>query len=224
MTDHSCNDHPEPSKPEPPRRDVPRGTYNPITLDDLQKPGESPSEALRGPLDTNQTRSFAAVLFVLIFIFSRRFLPVAPVIIVVLLGGLLYRMNKREQLIAGAPLTFAAVRLAMLLSERFFMWDTSAYSTPGTLQANDIGLPWMPLFFSVCLFYMPVKETYTSKVIFWNSTILLLSGLLPGDGFSVVFVLVLYALFLGIAIALACDLGGLPKLLQAGSAPAAPPL
>jgi hypothetical protein len=224
MTDHSFNDHPEPSKPEKPRRDVPRGAYNPITLDDLQKPGESTIEAFVGPLDTNTARSFAAILFVLIFVFSHRVLELAPLIIVVLLGGLLYRMNKRERLIAGAPLTFAAVRLAMLLTERFSPWDTSAYSTPGIFHANDIGVPWMPLFLSVCLFYMPMKDTYTSKLIFWDSVVLLLSGLLPVDGFSVLFAVVLYTLFIGVAVTLAYDLGSVPKWLQPDPRPAAPPL
>jgi len=224
MTDHSFNDHPERSVPNQPRRDVPRGAYNPITLGDLQKPSESGIEALVGPLDTNVARSSAAIFFALILVFSHRVLELAPLIILVLLGGLLYRMNKRERLIAGAPLTFAAVRLAMLLTERFSPWDTSSYSAPGIFHANDIGVPWMPLFLSVCLFYMPVKETYTSKFIFWDSVVLLLSGLLPVDGFWVVFDLVLYTLFLGIAIALAFDLGTAPKWLQPDPRPAAPPL
>jgi len=225
MTDHSYNDHPEPAVPNQPRRDVPRAGYNPITLDDLQKPSESGIEALVGPLDTNVARSFAAILFVLIFVFSNKVLELSPLIIVVLLGGLLYRMNKRERLIAGAPLTFAAVRLAMLLAERFSPWDTSFYSRPGIFPASDIGIPWMPLFLSVCLFYMPVKDTYTSKLIFWDSVVVLLSGLLPVDGYSVIFTVVLYTLFLGIAIALAFDLGAVPKwLLQPDPRPAAPPL
>jgi hypothetical protein len=223
MTDHSFNDHPEPSVPNQPRRDVPRGSYNPITLDDLQKLSQFSIEALVGPLDTNTARSFAAILFVLIFVFSHTFLQLAPLIIVVLLGGLLYRMNKRERLIAGAPLTFAAARLTMLLTERYSPWDTSSYSSPGILHANEIGVPWMPLFLSVCLFYMPVKDTYTSKLIFWDSIVLLLSGLLPADGYSVVFAVVLYTLFIGIAIALACDLGSLPKWLQPDPRPAPPP-
>jgi hypothetical protein len=224
MTDHTFNNHPEPSKPEQPRRDVRRGTYNPITVDDLQKPGESLINRKANPLDTNEARFFAGLLFVVIFVFSRRSLPVAPLIIVVLLGGLLYRMSKREQLIAGAPLAFAAIRLATLLAERFSWWETSSYSTQGIAHANDLGLPWMPLFFSVCLFYMPVKDTYISKFIFWDSVVLLLSGLLPVDGFSVVFAVVLYTLFLGTGIALACDLGALPKLLQPNSRPAVQPL
>jgi hypothetical protein len=224
MTDHSFNDHPEPSVPNQPRRDVPRGTYNPITLDDLPKPSESGIEELVGPLDTNTARSFAGTLFVVIFVFSQRVLEFAPLIIVVLLGGLLYRMNKRERLIAGAPLTFAAVRLAMLLAERFSPWDTSFYSRPGVFPASDIGFPWMPLFFSVCLFYMPVKDTYTGKLIFWDSVVLLLSGLLPVEGYAVVFAVVLYTLFIGVAITLAYDLGSVPKWLQADPRPAAPPL
>jgi len=224
MTDHSLNDHPERSVPNQPGPDVPRCAYNPITLDDLQKPGESGIEALVGPLDTNTARSLTAIFLVLVLVVSHRVLELAPAIILVLLGGLLYRMSKRERLIAGAPLTFAAVRLAMLLTERFFTWDTSSYSTPGIFHANDIGVPWMPLFLSVCLFYMPVKETYTSKFVFWDSVVLLLSGLLPVDGFSVVFAVVLYTLFLGMAIALAFDLGTVPKWLQPDSRPAAPQL
>jgi hypothetical protein len=222
MTDHSFNDHPEPSVPNQPRRDVPRGAYNPITLDDLQKPSESGIEALVGPLDTNVARSCAAILFVLILVFSERVLELSPLIIVVLLGGLLYRMNKRERLIAGAPVTFAAVRLAMLLAERFSPWDTSLYSRAGVFPANDLGVPWMPLLLSVCLFYMPVKDTYTGKLIFWDSIVLLLSGLLPVDGYSVVFAMVLYTLFIGIAITLVFDLGAVPKWLQPDPKPAAP--
>jgi hypothetical protein len=224
MTDHSFNDHPEAAVPHQPRRDVPRGAYNPITLDDLPKPSESGIEALVGPLDTNTARSFAAILFVVIFVFSQRVLELAPLIIVVLLGGLLYRMNKRERLIAGAPVTFAAVRLAMLLTERFSPWNTPFYSRPGVFPASDIGVPWMPLFLSVCLFYMPVKDTYTGKLIFWDSLVLLLSGLLPVDGYLVIFAMVLYTLFIGIAIALALDLGAAPKWLQPDPRPAAPPL
>jgi len=224
MTDHSFNDHPERSVPNQPRRDVPHGGYNPITLDDLQKPSESGIEALVGPLDTTVARSSAAIFFVLMFVFSHRVLELSPVIILVLLGGLLYRMNKRERLIAGAPLTFAALRLAMLLTERFSPWDTSSYSTPGIFHGDDIGIPWMPLFLSVCLFYMPVKDTYTSKLIFWYSVVLLLSGLVPVDGFSVIFAGALYTLFTGIAIALAFDLGAVPKWLQPDARPAAPAL
>jgi hypothetical protein len=222
MTDHSFNDHPEPSVPNQSRREVPRGAYNPITLDDLQKSSEFSIEGLVGPLDTNTARSFAAILFVVIFVFSQRVLELSPLIIVVLLGGLLYRMNKRERLIAGAPLTFAAVRLALLLAERYSPWDTSSYSAPPSMfHANDIGVPWMPLFLSVCLFYMPVRDTYTSKLIFWDSVVLLLSGLLPVDVFSVIFAFVLYTLFPGIAATLAIDLGTVPKWLQPDPRPAA---
>jgi hypothetical protein len=225
MTDHSFNDHPEPSVPNQPRRDVPRGAYNPITLDDLQKPSEFSMEALAGPLDTNTARSFAAILFVVIFVFSHRVLEFSPLIVVVLLGGLLYRMNKRERLIAGAPVTFAAVRLAMLLTERYSPWDTSSYSAPpGMLHGTDIGVPWMPLFLSVCLFYMPVRDSYTSKLVFWDSVVLLLSGLLPVDVFWVIFAFVLYTLFPCIATALVFDLGTVPKWLQPDPRPAAPPL
>lgn len=224
MTEHSFNDHPERSAPNQARRDVPRSAYNPITVDDLRKPSESGLEALVGPLDTTVARSSAAVFFVLLFVFSGRVLEFAPAIILVLLAGLLYRMNKRERQIAGAPLTFAGARLAVLLAERFSPWDTSAYATPGLFHSTDIGVPWMPLFLSVCLFYMPVKDTYTSKLIFWDSVVLLLSGLLPVDSFWVVFAAVLYTLFAGMAIALAFDLGAVPKWLQPAPRPAAPAL
>jgi hypothetical protein len=223
MTNYPFNDHPESSPPEQSRRNVPRGAYNPITLDDLPNPNESPIEALACPLDSTQTRYLGAILFVVIFVYSRGSLPVAPILIVLMLGGLLYRMTKREQLIAGAPLTFAAVRLATQLADRFSLWDTSTYSTQSLVRANDLGLPWMLLFFSVCLFYMPVKDTYTSKVIFWDTVLLLLSGLLPGEGYMVAFCFVLYTLFIAIAIALACDLGNLPKLMQPAAMPAPPP-
>jgi len=220
MTNQSFNNHPESSPPNQPRRDIPRGSYNPITLDEVQKPGGSPVETFAGPLDTKEARSFGAILFVVIFVFSQRSLPVAPILIVLMLAGLLFRMNKRQQLIAGAPLTFAAVRLAMQLVERFAWWEPASYSTQTLEHASDLGIPWMPLFFAVCLFYMPVKGTYTSKVVVWDSVLLLLSGLLPGQGYAVIFVLVLYTLFLAIAIALVCDLGG---YLAKDAQPAAPP-
>jgi hypothetical protein len=223
MTNQPFHNRPESSPPDPPRHDVPRGAYNPITLDDVQRPASRLIEALVGPLDTNVTRSLAAFLFVVMFVFSQRSLPAAPILIVLMLSGLLFRMTKRQQLIAGAPLTFAAVRLATMLVERFSWWEPASYSTQTLEHASDLGIPWMPLFFSVCLFYMPVKDSYTSKVVVWDSVLLLLSGLLPGQGYAVIFVLVLYTLFLAIAVALACDLNGVPRLLQSDTAPAAQP-
>jgi len=64
----------------------------------------------------------------------------------------------------------------------------------------------MPLLLAGCLFYMPRFPTYTEKILLLLSLVLLLSGLLPGDGFGIIFWTTQYFLFIAIAIGLGIDL------------------
>lgn len=124
----------------------------------------------------------------------------------ILLVCLLYRMNSRERQVASVPLAFAAARLGLSFST-FFM---GAWVSPARPASNNPaligGLHWMPLLFAVYLFYSPWKSPHTSRVVFWYSVALLLSGLIPGDGCLYVAALLSYTLFIGIGIALLMDL------------------
>jgi len=81
----------------------------------------------------------------------------------------------------------------------------ASYGYPAPADVNELKI-WMPLLLASCLFYMPKFPTYTEKILLVLSLILLLSGLLPGNGFGVIFVTTQYFLFLAIAIGLGIDL------------------
>ena len=67
-------------------------------------------------------------------------------------------------------------------------------------------MPFVPLFLSTCLFFMPLRETKTFKMVMIDSFLLLASGLIPGLGFLLIFYLVHYTLFFAVVIAIISDL------------------
>jgi hypothetical protein len=79
------------------------------------------------------------------------------------------------------------------------MYQRAPVTTPNLVA------PWLPLFFAVCLFYMPRFETCTGKILMVGSVLLLVSGLLPGGGFEVIFITTQYFLFIAIVVGLAVD-------------------
>ena len=80
----------------------------------------------------------------------------------------------------------------------------SIFQQPAAVMPNMVA-PWLPLFFAVSLFYMPRYETITGKILLIISLLLLVSGLLPGNGFEVIFVTIQYFLFIAIVIGLGID-------------------
>jgi hypothetical protein len=196
------------------RNDDPRKGYNPITAEDVRTGYESP---LFAGLETSSARALGGILFFVIFVVSRDVLPVSAIVLVVLLACLLYRMDKRERQIAAIPLTFSAVRLGFQISEQLSLWRPRG-GTADALAASrafESGIHWLPLFFCAYLFYSPWKQSHSSRLIFWYAMILVLSGLLPGDGYLYICSMLFYTLFVALLITLILDLH--PKFLAADS-------
>ena len=191
-----------------------RKGYNPITVEDVRNAYDSPFFA---GLETSSARALGGVLFFVIFVVSRNVLPIFAIILVVLLACLLYRMDKRERQIAAIPLTFSAVRLGFQISEQLSLWRPRGGATDALAagRAFESGIHWLPLFFCAYLFYSPWKQSYTSRLVFWYSMILVLSGLLPGEGYLYICSVLFYTLFVALIITLVLDLH--PKVFNGDS-------
>lgn len=76
----------------------------------------------------------------------------------------------------------------------------------GTHGSDDGCFYWLPIFFSVCLVFIPKRESATFRIVLAASCLLLASGLLPGSGFVAIFYLVNYTLFVAIVVGIFVDL------------------
>jgi hypothetical protein len=206
MTNQSGNDAPKTN---------PRNVYQPITAEDVRSPYGSP---LFAGLETSSARTLGGILFLVLFLVSRNVLQASALMLVVLLACLLYRMDKRERQIAAIPLTFSAVRLGFQISERLSLWRPWAGNADALAAGNafESGIHWLPLFFCAYLFYSPWKASCTSRLVFWYSMILVLSGLLPGDAYLYICSMLFYTLFIAIVITLILDLH--PRVFDADGA------
>lgn len=182
-----------------------RGTYRPITREDLR-----PTPALFSGFESTSSRTLGGLLFAVIFFASRGLPEVSSVLTMVLLICLLYRMDERERRIASIPLAFGAVRLLFSFTANLMQLAGNAFA--GTAGRNDSafleGAYWLPLLFAAYLFYSPWKDSHTSRVIFWYSVALLLSGLLPGEGYLCIWYAGVYTAFFAIGVALILDFSG----------------
>jgi hypothetical protein len=183
--------------------------YDPVTIEDVRDACGSP---LFAGLETSSARTLGGILFLVIFVVSRNVLPFSAILLAVLLACILYRMDKRERQIAAIPLTFSAVRLGFQISEQLSLWRPGGNDAQAASRVFDSGIHWLPLFFCAYLFYSPWKLSYTSRLVFWYSMILLLSGLLPGDGYLYICSMLFYTLFVALIITLIVDLH--PKSFQ----------
>jgi hypothetical protein len=196
---------------------VSNGQYRPITPQDLAKPLGQDDSGVFGGLNSAQARMIAVPVFLSLYFFSQEHLELTPITIGVLLACLLFRMKKSHSQIMGVPLTLAALRLATQIANSFPLLgslNTAAAIKASSDQALRIGLPWLPMFFAACLFYMPSGDSHTSKIVVSSSVLLLTSGLLPGDGFSTIFLFVFGLLFLALLIAFAMDFKLVDSALQ----------
>jgi len=66
-------------------------------------------------------------------------------------------------------------------------------------------LPWVPMFLAVCIFYLPQNATVTGTIVRAAAFALLISGLIPGEGYIVILGMIQYTLFLGVLIGLIAD-------------------
>ena len=194
MTTNSSN------QPKPTRQ---QNGYNPITLDDVTQPAQSWQDyfgELRDPL----ARSVAAPLLFFILVFSNKELLVAPLTILVLLGCLFLRLDNHPRQIAAVPLTLAAIKLSFQMASPLNNSASGASSLRGF--STDPGYVWLPMFFSICLVFIPRRDSVTFKIILAGSCVLLASGLLPGLGFVAVFYLLDSTLFLAMVVGIFIDL------------------
>ena len=149
----------------------------------------------------------AALVFVAIYAVSQRYPQLAPLTIAVLIACVLFRLGPRERQFAAVPVAVAGIRLGLQLANSpiWGLGRTASIVNPNVVRPADFGLVWLPLFFSVCLFYMPKRISVTSKIILACSIVLLISGLVPGEGYIYLFAMVQYFLFIAIAVGLLID-------------------
>jgi hypothetical protein len=195
--------NPQQHQGSPRNAGVPRDGYNPITLEEILRPVQSDSLKSFCDLHDPATRLLAIPVFAVIGLFTPTLGAMAPLLILVLLGCLIARLDNRQRQIAGIPMTLAAVKLAFQMSS-----SPRLTSFSGSPSANwpEAGIPWLVLFFSICLFFIRDQNSATFKMVFGGSFALLGSGLLPGEGFLAIFCLVDYALFFVILASLLIDM------------------
>lgn len=193
--------------------------YHPITLDDVTKSPQSPRQDYFGELTDPIARCLAAPLLFFIFVFSHSEPLVAPLTLLVLLGCLLVRLDSHPRQIAAVPLTLAAIKLAFQMASLLSFSAQSAVSLHNF--AVDPGFVWLPMFFSICLVFIPRRDSVTFRIILAGSCLLLASGLLPGQGFIAIFYLLDGILFVAIVVGIFVDLKTyMPAQLQSNPRPA----
>jgi hypothetical protein len=147
-----------------PREQRKRNGYNPITLHDVQP---DPPDPFFANLDSPASRGIAAALFLFIFSLSGDSTVAAPLLMLVLLACLLFRMTPRQRALTAAPLTFSAVRLATQLAGPLGIWrDVMPASSAAAVAHWNIGAVWLPLFLATYLFFTSAIDTHTGRVVF----------------------------------------------------------
>jgi hypothetical protein len=201
------------NRPEQPKRHG----YNPITLGDVQPEKADPFFA---GLETPVARALIAGLFLVVFGLSTHSVIASPFMMLILLACLLFRMTPRERAIAAAPLTFSTIRLASQIAGPFGLWCFPLSRPPAPLGAGfETGSTFVPLFLAACLFFTTAPESNTSRVAFWYSIAILLSGLLPGEGYTVICAVLYYTLFFVILVTIVTDINPRSVTRPLGPAP-----
>jgi hypothetical protein len=158
-----------------------------------------------GNWNTAETRWLAMPLFGLIYYVAQQYPDFRPLTIFVLLACLLFRMETRHRELAGVALTLASIRLAYQMTSGAAALIGSPGIMSPQMKASMVGLPWVPMFFAICIFYLPRKATTTGTIMAASAICLLISGLLPGDGYVVIFAIIQYTLFVGVSVGLIAD-------------------
>jgi disulfide bond formation protein DsbB len=199
--------------PDQPR---PQAGYNPITLDDLKRTICPAFPESSGGLKNPVSRCLAAPLFLLIFVYVQKIPPLWPLLVLGLLGCLVWRMDGHVRRIAAVPLTLSAIKLSTEMASHLNASRVNAANPQGL--AFEPGVFWLPIFLAACLVFIPNKESVTFRIIFVASCLLLATGLLPGDGFLVIFYVLGVMLFLAMGIGIFVDVTNhLQRPPQAGS-------
>ena len=169
--------------------------------------GDSGSWQLPGGAMGGVIRSLAAMLFIALYSLTQQYAQVIPVTVVVLIACTLLRMNTRERMFAAVPVGIAGILLALHMAALFAkpVFGMAYSSMTVNLKPQNFGVNWLPLFFSVCLFYMPKRISVTARIALACSVVLLVSGLLPGDSYLYIFAMAQMMLFIVIGVGLIID-------------------
>lgn len=172
--------------------------------------GSTPSG--KGPfsffgLGLTPSQLVALPLFALVYLLVQQLPMFCPIAVLVLLVATLARLDAERRRIAIVPVSVAA----LLLASRMVTVIPPDALTKGLVPKPDVGMSWLPLFFAACLFCMPDVTTNTGRILQSLAFLLLVSGLLPGEGFATVFFLVQCFLFLALMVGLGLDFLQKPK-------------
>src|SRR5229473_518890 len=157
------------SKPDPKRPAASKpGVYNPVTFSP-GTPGDGNGENdWSGNFESPLVRLFVALLFTTIFTVAWERPEFGPVTLVVLAACLLHRLEPWQRKLAAAPLILATIRLSLLVPAYVADWSGGINifnGLPSRVPGGDSGIPWLPAFLSVCLFYLPKKDSITLKIV-----------------------------------------------------------
>jgi hypothetical protein len=132
------------NSPNQPNNGPRQNGYNPVTLDNVARPLQSPWQDYLGELRDPVTRCVAAPLLFFIFVFSGRDPLLAPLTLLVLLGCLLIRLENHPRQIAAVPLTLAAIKLAFEMAS--FLNSSVQNSLSLRSFSTNPGFIWLPMF------------------------------------------------------------------------------
>ncbi|HYL64064.1 MAG TPA: hypothetical protein VE077_15725 [Candidatus Methylomirabilis sp.] len=187
-----------------PQRPSHQKGYNPITLEDVQGTRPFNAQDYFGELSDPVARCVAAPILAFILFFSLRMPFVAPLLILVLLGCLLARLDGQPRQVAAVPLTLAAIKLAFQMEGRLTSTlFASSYQRSAISEGDFI---WLPIFFAACLVFIPKRDSLTFKIVLTGACLLLMSGLLPGEGFVVIYYMLDGILFVAIVVGVMVDI------------------
>jgi len=197
-----------PTQPTDPRggpnaQQTRRGVYNPITIEDMENHQQPVWFA---NLETPQARLLIALLFTIIFGIAWYRPELAILTIIVVVFCLLYRLEPWQRKLATAPLLLAAIRFYLVLPADFAAQIDPFTRRQSYTPGGQFGVSWILAFLSVCLFFMPRKESVTLKIVVVEAIVVILSSLLPGEGFLTVLAVCNYTLFFTVSVGLFLDL------------------
>lgn len=169
------------------------------------KPGGARANTPFGNWHNDDARWLLMVAFAAIYWIAERDPLLRPITMIVLLACLLFRMEPRARQLAGVPLTLAAVKLVFQMTPASGALPGSVGLWPEQTKAALAGVPWVPMFLAICIFYLPQKPTVTGTITRVGAIGVLISGLIPGDAYVVVLAMIQYTLFIGILVGLIAD-------------------
>src|SRR5580658_1119989 len=158
-----------------------------------------------GRIQWNEARWLVMIPFGAIYWAALQDRLLQPLTLLVLLACLLFRMDARSRNIAGVPRALAALKLIGQMNPGATVLPGTQILLPENAKAALTGLPWVPMFLAICIFYLPPKATVTGMITRAAAIALLISGLIPGDGYLMVLAMVQYTLFIGVLVGLIAD-------------------